>query len=162
MCPTSASLKQSTLLKVKFPSTTQHDEMQYRFPKNARGRSIAQPQRRTDCLRGLQLRASQTQQPAFSSLELGLRRLLTPAFPLHIGTLTNILIICSVLPLVLHQDGVTGAPVALLTNGTHFSSSLSTTTGSAAPLAISTRGLYWFTNYVNSMCCLGTRCNVTI
>ena len=31
--------------------------------------------------------------------------------------------------------------------------------GSAAPLVISTRGLYWLTNYVNSMCCLGTCCD---
>ena len=34
--------------------------------------------------------------------------------------------------------------------------------GSAAPLVISTRGLYWLTNYVNSMCCLGTCCEKTI
>ena len=31
-----------------------------------------------------------------------------------------------------------------------------------APLVISTRGLYWLTNYVNSMCCLGTCCDFTI
>ena len=36
------------------------------------------------------------------------------------------------------------------------------TTGSAAPLVISTRGLYWLTNYVNSMCCLDTCCDITI
>ena len=35
-------------------------------------------------------------------------------------------------------------------------------TGSAAPLVISTRGLYWLTNYVHSMCCLGTCCDITI
>ena len=35
-------------------------------------------------------------------------------------------------------------------------------TWSAAPLVISTRGLYWLTNYVNSMCCLGTCCDITI
>ena len=34
--------------------------------------------------------------------------------------------------------------------------------GSAAPLVISTRGLYWLTNYVSSMCCLGTCCDITI
>ena len=34
--------------------------------------------------------------------------------------------------------------------------------GSAALLVISTRGLYWLTNYVNDMCCLGTCCDITI